>query len=670
MRLGLVTLLALGLTLCVAAFPPVSSDPRNVQLNIWNNNPAAAKAMAKSLNRPALMAFVDSQTCAYSKSWDSNILAKPAWASFIAANPMVLIMADRSALSASAWSSYTGPYRSSTGYLDFPTIVLFHPNGSVADQFLARSTLGKDPGFYTRVRTTTSQYPYNSAPIPAAPGTIGFASSAVTVSESASSVTVQVMRQGGSSGTQSFHYETADGTAHAGTAYQSKSGTLSWGDGDAATKTITVPIIDDHLVNLPASRSFTLHLSRSSGTATLGTSTLTVTVTEAPSVTPPTVDDPFEDPFEGGFNPIDTLSAAGTYNGFFCASASQTVQGTFTLTASVLGKLKVKALLNGVSYSMSGEWEEDSESGFLSASMKPRGASAFTVEVDADGVLTGTFNGTSALGRRQSLLALAPFIGYYTAVLPLAAVTPNSDTVDNSPEGTGYVTFTANNRGSVKYSGVLADGTKFSGSSSLTAFGGATLSDLGYDDADAGTAYAGFPIYAKLASRRGTVAGQLWIDGRGTLSPSDNHVYIIGSSWLYPGTSPAKNANGFAASFDDGAFAEIGAAYAKSQDLARVFEGASFQVDCGTASVTAHGRSIALEPGNELDATLRVSASTGIFSGKFLLPSTTDGTSSGTVKFAGVLVPLLEQGGGYYLEPATVEEGYRLQRSRAVLLAP
>lgn len=670
MRLGYAMLLTMGLTLCVEAFPPVSSDPNNVQLNFWTSNLAAAKAKAKSLNRPVLMAFVDSQTCAYSKSWDSNILAKPAWTAFIAANPMVLIMADRSALSASTWSSYTGPYRSASGYLDFPTIVLFHPNGAVADQFLARSTLGKDPGFYTRVKATTSQYPYSSTPIPTAPGTIGFSVSSVTVSESDSSVTVQVTRQGGSSGAQSFHYATADGSAYAGTSYTSKSGTLSWGDGDAATRSITVPIIDSHLANLPISRSFTIRLSRSSGTATLGSSTVTITITEASSVTPPTGDDPIEDPFEDGFNPIDMLSAAGSYTGFFYALADQTVQGTFTLTASALGKLKVKALLNGVSYSMSGEWDEDADSGVFSASMKPRGASAFAIEVDENGIATGTFNGFSALGRRQNLLKLAPFVGYYTAVLPAAAVTSNSDTVDNGPEGTGYMTFTVNSHGAVKYSGVLADGAKFSGASSLTAFSGDELSELGYADADTGNSYAGFPVYVKLASKRGTVAGQLWIDGRGTLSPLDNHVYMTGSSWLYPGTSPSKNANGFTVSFDDGAFAEIGAYYAKSQDLTRVFDGTAFQVDCGTAPVTAQGKSIRLESENDLDATLRVSASTGIFSGKFLLPSPEDNASSDTVKFAGVLVPLLEMGGGYYLEPATVEEGYRIQRSRAVLIAP
>lgn len=63
MRPTISALFAVGLTLAAQAFPPVSSDPNTVQLNVWNNNLAAAKLKAKALNRPLLMAIGDSITC-------------------------------------------------------------------------------------------------------------------------------------------------------------------------------------------------------------------------------------------------------------------------------------------------------------------------------------------------------------------------------------------------------------------------------------------------------------------------------------------------------------------------------------------------------------------------------------------------------------------------------
>ena len=51
-----------------------------------------------------------------------------------------------------------------------------------------------------------------------------------------------------------------------------------------------------------------------------------------------------------------------------------------------------------------------------------------------------------------------------------AIASPNSDDIDNQPEGSGYVTFTIAGRGSVSYKGVLADGTLFSGASAIVAY--------------------------------------------------------------------------------------------------------------------------------------------------------------------------------------------------------
>ncbi|MBK6980995.1 MAG: hypothetical protein IPH30_05510 [Betaproteobacteria bacterium] len=96
------------------------------------------------------------------------------------------------------------------------------------------------------------------------------------VAESAGSVAVSVTRSGPSSGAISVNYATTNGTALAGTHYTATSGTLNWADGDAAPKTITVPIIDDGAVN--TARTFAVGLSGAVG-ATLGSpSSTTVTI--------------------------------------------------------------------------------------------------------------------------------------------------------------------------------------------------------------------------------------------------------------------------------------------------------------------------------------------------------------------------------------------------------
>jgi hypothetical protein len=111
------------------------------------------------------------------------------------------------------------------------------------------------------------------------PGVVAFSSSSFTVLQSAGQVAISVSRTGGSSGAASVHYATSDGTAHAGTDYSAASGTLSWADGDAAAKSLSVPVSN----STPYSgiRTFNLQLSSASG-ATLG-SPSSATVSETGS---------------------------------------------------------------------------------------------------------------------------------------------------------------------------------------------------------------------------------------------------------------------------------------------------------------------------------------------------------------------------------------------------
>ncbi len=111
------------------------------------------------------------------------------------------------------------------------------------------------------------------------PGTIRFTSAVASVGEGAASVTLTAERVTGSSGAVSASYATADGSATAGSDYQTTNGTLSWANGNNADKTISVPIVGDTVEE--ASESFTATLSAPTGGASIGnTPTATVTITD------------------------------------------------------------------------------------------------------------------------------------------------------------------------------------------------------------------------------------------------------------------------------------------------------------------------------------------------------------------------------------------------------
>jgi len=89
-----------------------------------------------------------------------------------------------------------------------------------------------------------------------------------------SATTITVTRTGGASGAVSVDYATADGRATAGSDYVATRGTLNWADGDTASKTFTVPIIGDTI--LEADETVNLTLSNPTGGAALGTASSAV----------------------------------------------------------------------------------------------------------------------------------------------------------------------------------------------------------------------------------------------------------------------------------------------------------------------------------------------------------------------------------------------------------
>jgi ribosomal protein L35AE/L33A len=99
------------------------------------------------------------------------------------------------------------------------------------------------------------------------PGTIKFDEPSFEVIEGTVSAVITVERSHGSHGAVSVDYATSDGSAVAGTDYQSASGTLSWANGDESAKTFAVPVLGDDLAE--GNETVNLALSNATGGATL-----------------------------------------------------------------------------------------------------------------------------------------------------------------------------------------------------------------------------------------------------------------------------------------------------------------------------------------------------------------------------------------------------------------
>lgn len=80
-----------------------------------------------------------------------------------------------------------------------------------------------------------------------AAGALRFSAAPAQVDEGAAAATVQVERSGGAAGAVSVICATGAGTATADADYAAAYQVLSWADGDATPRTLTVPILDDAL---------------------------------------------------------------------------------------------------------------------------------------------------------------------------------------------------------------------------------------------------------------------------------------------------------------------------------------------------------------------------------------------------------------------------------------
>jgi hypothetical protein len=108
------------------------------------------------------------------------------------------------------------------------------------------------------------------------PGAIAISGASLSVNQAAGAAVISVLRSGGAAGVATVTYATVNGTALAGADYTANSGTLTWNDGVAGSKSVSIPV--SNATPFTGTRTFTLSISAATG-ATLGApATATVTI--------------------------------------------------------------------------------------------------------------------------------------------------------------------------------------------------------------------------------------------------------------------------------------------------------------------------------------------------------------------------------------------------------
>lgn len=352
---------------------------------------------------------------------------------------------------------------------------------------------------------------------------------------------------------------------------------------------------------------------------------------------------------------LDT-ALQGTFTGYCYeedTAGQRRMRGLVTFKATKLGRLTAKVVLQTLNLSFSAKsWSGVSGESDVAAVLERRQGERLALTLDrATGLMTGTLSGgrmgeepltvtvqrNAFLDRQdaEAQAALAAYKGYYTVALPIEAC-ETDPAIDNRQSGSGYVTLTVRDRGSVKVAGKMADGTRISLSATLL------VDDQG--------AYV--PLFVKLYGRRGMFAGLLQLAGGAY--PADQRVDAVPAvrlEWLYPGSTMAGLADRFEAQLS-----ATGAYYDALGDLQAAYLGALLQAEgMEWALPLAAGRmsgSLTVDPAVENPQAVKFKAvrRTGLFAGSFRVVN--EAGRNVTLKYVGVLT---RQGDAYVGDGAYVE---------------
>lgn len=127
-------------------------------------------------------------------------------------------------------------------------------------------------------------------------GTIGFSSTFKDAFEGQGQLVVAIRRLGGTLGSLSIDYVTESGTATAGADFTAVSGTLTWADGEASTKTFDVPLIPDYVGE--AVEHFRLKLTGANDA--IAASEMLIRLTDSPAPAPAVRQPAVQAPAVGG----------------------------------------------------------------------------------------------------------------------------------------------------------------------------------------------------------------------------------------------------------------------------------------------------------------------------------------------------------------------------------
>lgn len=140
----------------------------------------------------------------------------------------------------------------------------------------------------TNPNKSTSEFSACATAASGNPGTIQFGANSLGFAENAGSAVITVTRTGGSTGTVTVDYATADGSGSSGATspadYTQTSGTLTFLDGEMS-KTISIPLPDDSVSEVQ--KYFFLSLGNPKGGATLGNQSsiqLSIVDDDAPTI--------------------------------------------------------------------------------------------------------------------------------------------------------------------------------------------------------------------------------------------------------------------------------------------------------------------------------------------------------------------------------------------------
>jgi hypothetical protein len=122
------------------------------------------------------------------------------------------------------------------------------------------------------------------APVPQ-PGTVGFDPASYSLDETGGSVTLTLTRTAGADGAISVNVASGGGSASSGADYTAMNQTVNWADGDSASKSVLLTVLDDS--SDEPNETVSVSLSNTTGGATLGVANATLTIVDDDVTTPP-----------------------------------------------------------------------------------------------------------------------------------------------------------------------------------------------------------------------------------------------------------------------------------------------------------------------------------------------------------------------------------------------